>query len=448
MKAERWQQINDLFQSAAERAPEERAAFLDGACHGDEALCREVESLIASYERAENFIESPAFEVAPELLTNDTAVALVGGSIGHYRIESLIGAGGMGEVYLARDELLGRKVALKFLPEHLTAEATKRNRLEHEARTASALNHPNILTVHEIGVDGRRHFIATEFIEGETLRAVLARGKLNLRKALDIALQVGSALAAAHRSGVLHRDIKPENVMLRPDGYVKVLDFGLAKLTEQQPSSDNHELGKAAVLQTRPGLVLGTARYMSPEQARGQTVDAHTDIWSFGVVLFEMLTGRPPFEGKTPSECIAAVLKREPPLLALKAQQVPARAEQIVRKALRKDKEERYQSVEEMLADLRRLKEVSESITSGCDWRGLSKYTEHKAIPKSRSLMRLTRCDSLNRDVCEIAADAERDQRKETHPHSQHVNYIGTSLPRISVCFLHKICTAGCNGGE
>src|SRR4029453_5603216 len=221
------------------------------------------------------------------------------------------------------------------------------------------------LTVHEIGVDGRRHFIATEFIEGITLRASLARGRMNLHDALGIAVQVGSALAAAHRSGVLHRDIKPENVMRRPDGYAKVLDFGLAKLAEQQPSSDNHELGKAAVLQTRPGLVLGTARYMSPEQARGQNVDARTDIWSFGVVLFEMLAGRPPFEGKTPSECIAAVLKREPPLLALKAQQVPARAEQIVRKALRKDKEERYQSVEEMLADLRRLKELSESITSG-----------------------------------------------------------------------------------
>ena len=234
MKAERWQQINDLFQSATERAPEERAAFLDEACHGDEGLCREVESLIASYERAENFIESPAFEVAPELLTNDRAGALVGELIGHYRIESLIGVGGMGEVYLARDELLGRKVALKFLPERLTADETQLSRFEHEARTASALNHPNILTVHEIGVDGRRHFIATEFIEGETLRAVLARGKLDLRHALNIAMQVGSALAAAHKSGVLHRDIKPENIMLRPDGYVKVLDFGIAKLSEQE----------------------------------------------------------------------------------------------------------------------------------------------------------------------------------------------------------------------
>ena len=234
MKTERWQQINDLFQSAAERAPDERAAFLDEACHGDERLCRDVKLLIASYERTENFIEAPAFEEAPELLTNDRAGALVGELVGHYRIESLIGVGGMGEVYLARDELLGRKVALKFLPESLTADEAQLNRLEHEARTASALNHPNILTVHEIGVDGRRHFIATEFIEGETLRAVLARGKLDLRDALNIAIQVGSALAAAHKSGVLHRDIKPENIMLRPDGYVKVLDFGIAKLANKR----------------------------------------------------------------------------------------------------------------------------------------------------------------------------------------------------------------------
>lgn len=365
MKSERWQEINDLFQLATERTAEERTAFLVEACHGDESLRRELESLIASSERAENFIESPAFEGAPELLTNHRVGALVGELVGHYRIESLIGVGGMGEVYLARDERLGRKVALKFLPQSLTADEAQLNRLEHEARTASALNHPNILTVYEIGIDGRRHFIATEFIEGETLRAVLARGKLDLRDALNIAIQVGSALAAAHKSGVFHRDIKPENIMVRPDAYVKVLDFGIAKLSEQKEAPSQAEMRINAEFQTASGLIFGTAHYMSPEQARGQTMDARTDIWSFGVVLFEMLAGRPPFEGKTPSECIAAVIKREPALLALKPQQVPAPAEQIVRKALRKDKEERYQSVEEMLGDLRRLKEVSESITSG-----------------------------------------------------------------------------------
>ena len=233
MKAERWQQINDLFQSATELPPQERATFLDEACHGDKGLRREVESLLASYERAANFIESPAFAVAPELLTNDDkAGALVGESIGHYRIESLIGVGGMGEVYLARDEMLGRKVALKFLPKHLTTDATQLERFKTEARAASALNHPNILTVYEIVTEGNRHFIATEFIEGITLRASLADSTMNLHDALNIAVQVASALAAAHETGVVHRDVKPENIMLRPDGYVKVLDFGIAKLTE------------------------------------------------------------------------------------------------------------------------------------------------------------------------------------------------------------------------
>src|SRR6266550_8999656 len=234
MTSERPHHVTDLFQLAAERAPEERTTFLQTACQGDEGLRREVESLIASYERAENFIESPAFEVVPELLTDDRPDAIVGESIAHYQIESLIGVGGMGEVYLARDERLGRKVALKFLPERLTADETQLSRFKAEARSASALNHPNILTVYEIGAEGNRQFIVTEFIEGMTLRASLARGRMNLHNALEIAVQVASALAAAHEAGVVHRDIKPENVMLRPDGYVKVLDFGIAKLTEQK----------------------------------------------------------------------------------------------------------------------------------------------------------------------------------------------------------------------
>ncbi len=195
MNAERWQQVNDLFHSAVERAPAERAAFLEEACRGDEGLCREVKSLLTSHERTENFIESPAFEVAPELLTNDRAGALVGELIGHYRIESLIGVGGMGEVYLARDERLGRKAALKLLPERLTADETQLSRFKTEARSASALNHPNILTVYEIGTEGNRHFIATEFIEGINLRASLAGGRMNVDAALEIAVQVASALA-------------------------------------------------------------------------------------------------------------------------------------------------------------------------------------------------------------------------------------------------------------
>src|SRR5437762_3847003 len=364
MKPERWQQVNDLFQSAAERAPEERASFLDEGCRGDEGLRREVESLLTSYERAENFIESPAFEVAPELLTNDRPGALVGELIGHYRIASLIGVGGMGEVYLARDERLGRKVALKLLPELLTADETQLSRFKTEARSASALNHPNILTVYEIGAEGNRQFIATEFIEGMTLRASLACDRMNPKAALEIAVQVASALAAAHEAGVVHRDIKPENIMLRPDGYVKVLDFGIAKLTEQRPASDGHTVDTTAMLQTRAGLVLGTAHYMSPEQARGQKVDARTDIWSLGVVLYEMVGGSPPFHGETPSDCIASILTMEPPPLSGVLPDVPLKLESVLQKALRKNSEERYQTIKEMLADLRILKGELEAESS------------------------------------------------------------------------------------
>ncbi len=352
MKPKRWRQINDLFQLAVERAPEERAAFLEQACHDDEGLRREIESLIGYDERVENFIESPAFEVAPELLTNDRAGAMVGELIGHYRIESLIGVGGMGEVYLARDERLGRKVALKFLPERLTADKMQLNRFKSEARAASALNHPNILTVYEIGSEGNRHFIATEFIEGVTLRASLARGRMDPGDTLEIAVQVASALAAAHKAGVVHRDIKPENIMLRPDGYVKVLDFGIAKLTEQQPASGKREL-QTTTLQTHPGLVMGTARYMSPEQTRGQSAEARSDIWSLGVVIYEMVGGVPPFAGETPSDCIASVLKAEPPPLASLTSGAPIELQLIVQKALRKNRNERYQTIAEMLADLR-----------------------------------------------------------------------------------------------
>src|SRR6478672_5335105 len=364
MKAERWKQVNDLFQSAVERAPEERAAFLDQACHDDEGLRREVETLLTSYERSENFIELPAFEVAPELVTNDGADALVGKVIGHYQIESLLGVGGMGEVYLARDERLGRKVALKLLPERLTADETQLSRFKTEARSASALNHQNILTVYEIGAEGNRQFIATEFIEGTTLRASLACGSMNLHAAVEIAVQVASALTAAHETGVVHRDIKPENIMLRPDGYAKVLDFGIAKLTEQRPASGSDTGETTAVLQTRLGLVLGTGHYMSPEQTRGQKVDARSDIWSLGVVLYEMVAGSPPFTGETPSDCIASILTKELSPLSGVLPDVPLKLEFILRRALRKKSDERYQTIKEMLADLRILKAELEADSS------------------------------------------------------------------------------------
>jgi serine/threonine protein kinase/Tfp pilus assembly protein PilF len=364
MKPELWQRITDLFDEAMTRGPKERIAFLEEACHGDRDLRKQVERLVKSHEESGEFLGSSAFAVAPELLTDHRARASVGELIGHYRIESLIGVGGMGEVYLARDERLGRKVALKLLPERLTADERQLSRFKTEARAASALNHPNILTVYEIGAEENRQFIATEFIEGITLRESLACGKMNLHAALEIGVQVASALAAAHETGVVHRDIKPENIMLRPDGYAKVLDFGIAKLTEQRPTSDHYKVLTTAALETRPGLVLGTGQYMSPEQARGQKVDARSDIWSLGVVLYEMIGGISPFRGETTSDCIAFILKTEPPPLSGVLSDVPRKLESILQKALRKNSDERYQTITEMLADLRNLKGELETDSS------------------------------------------------------------------------------------
>jgi len=381
MEPELWRRITDLFDEAMTRGPKERIAFLEEACEGDRDLRQQVERLVKSHEKSGNFLESSAFAVAPELLTDDRAGASVGELIGHYRIESLIGIGGMGEVYLARDERLGRKAALKLLPDSLTTDETQLSRFKNEARSASALNHPNILTVYEIGAEGNRQFIATEFIEGITLRASLEGGRINPDAALEIGMQVASALAAAHEAGVVHRDIKPENIMLRPDGYVKVLDFGIAKLTEQGP--DNRTAETTAALQTRPGLVLGTAHYMSPEQARGQKVDARSDIWSLGVVLYEMVGGNPPFRGETPSDCIASILTTEPPPLSGVLPDVPLKLESILQKALRKNSDERYQTIKEMLADLRILKGKLEVASSSPQTKALagsivSKIKRHK----------------------------------------------------------------------
>jgi eukaryotic-like serine/threonine-protein kinase len=237
MTFEQWQQVKEVVYAALERAPEQRAAFLDDACQGDQALRGEVEALLASYRRAGSFFETPAIEVAAGLMAGEPAGTLAGRSLSHFRVHSLLGAGGMGEVYLAEDTLLARKVALKLLPTQFTSDGARIRRFQQEARAASSLNHPNIVIVHEIGEVNGSHFIATEFIEGETLRDRLKRSPLKVSEALDVAAQVAAALVAAHGAGIVHRDIKPENVMVRPDGLVKVLDFGLAKLTEQPAST-------------------------------------------------------------------------------------------------------------------------------------------------------------------------------------------------------------------
>ncbi len=284
------------------------------------------------------------------------AAALEGTVVDHYRVLSRIGAGGMGEVYLARDVDLDRTVALKVLPAEMLANDDRMARFMQEAKTASALNHPNIITIYEIGRAGALVFIATEFIDGETLRQHINDTTPTIVETLEVAIQVASALAAAHEAGVVHRDIKPENLMLRRDGILKVLDFGLAKLTDAWGRSVDRDAQTLTLVDTVPGTVLGTTAYMSPEQARGRDVDERTDIWSIGVLLYEMVTGRIPFQQETPSDVIAAILRSEPPPLSTYVTAVPAELQRIVAKTLVKNRHERYQGVKDLLVDLRRLK--------------------------------------------------------------------------------------------
>lgn len=283
-----------------------------------------------------------------------------GTNINQYKIISCLGSGGMGEVYLAQDVRLGRKVALKLLYENVQQGEDWVRRFEQEARATSSLNHPNIITIYEVGqqADGS-HFISTEFIDGQTLRQHLKLHMMTLGEALDIAIQVATALATAHEAGIVHRDIKPENVMLRSDGYVKVVDFGLAKFVEKRLlglSVSDPDADTQAFVNTNPGTVMGTISYMSPEQARGTHVDARSDIFSLGILLYEMLTGRLPFEGASSSEVIIAIVQKRAQPMARFSPDLPAEMERIVGKALSKNREERYQTIKDMLIDLKRLK--------------------------------------------------------------------------------------------
>jgi serine/threonine protein kinase/Tol biopolymer transport system component len=362
MTPERWQQIEPILQGALDLAPEYRSAFLDRACAGDESLRREVEGFIASDEQAGSFIESTAMAASARALAEEAPESMAGKSIGHYRILQQLGAGGMGEVYVAIDTRTDRKVALKLLPSLFTQDVQRVRRFQQEARTVLGLNHPNIVTIYEIGQAGETHFIASELVEGETLRQRMLSSESNLNESLDVTIQAAAALASAHGAGIVHRDIKPENIMIRRDGYVKVLDFGLAKLVEQTASSESavFDASTQVLIKTDPGLIMGTAVYMSPEQARGLEIDVRTDIWSLGVVLYETIAGRRPFGGETNSDVLVSILEKEPAPITRYAVESPNELQWIIKKALRKDRDERYQTMKELLSDLRALKQQLE----------------------------------------------------------------------------------------
>jgi serine/threonine protein kinase len=353
MNTERWKQIDALFEAALERGPGERATFLEHACAGDETLRKQLEALLASEAQTGNLFERPAVEMAAQSLSNQQTKLMGGRVVGAYKILRPLGAGGMGQIYLARDTRLGRRVALKLLPVYFTQEEDRLRRFEQEAHAVSVLNHPNILTIFEIGQADSIHFIATEFIEGETLRQQTIRKRIGLDESLGIGIQVASALAAAHEAGIVHRDIKPENIMLRRDGYVKILDFGLAKLTEPQGLVIDPDAPTLADVHTHTGVVLGTTNYMSPEQARGLEIDGRSDIFSLGIVLYEMIAGRSPFEGETRSDVMTSILVREPPPIVRYLRDAPPALEDLLVKALRKAREERYQTALDLLTDLK-----------------------------------------------------------------------------------------------
>ncbi len=361
MTPERWQEVEEIFHAAIDRAPQERAAFLHEACAGDDELRSEAAELIEAHEEAMDFIEQPAIAHDARVLVGASIEDNIGRAVGPYRIIEQLGAGGMGEVYLAEDGRLNRPVALKILPAYFLSDDTRLRRFQREARAASALNHPNILTIYEVGESTKTHFIATEFIDGQTLRELIADGNLSLEEILSIAEQLASALAAAHAASIVHRDIKPENIMRRTDGLVKVLDFGIAKLLEQAASEFSDEANTRAGAQTEAGIIMGTVNYMSPEQARALPVDERTDIWSLGVVLYEMLAGRVPFAGATRLDTLVGILEREPaPLFSESLVDVPTHLQSlasIISKTLQKERSERYQSVTEMLRDLKSLKQ-------------------------------------------------------------------------------------------
>lgn len=358
MTPERWNQIKRLFQQALELDEDRRAAFLDEACSGDRTLRQQVDLLISSHDRAGSFIESPPYGVGTEDSPLRQKNLDVGQMIGHYRIVSRLGAGGVGEVYLAEDIHLKRKVAVKFLLPESQEDERARKRFIREAQAAATLDHPNICAIHEVGEEDNRAFIVMQYLEGETLADRIKRKPLELPEALDVAIQVAEALSEAHSRGVIHRDLKPHNIMITARGQAKLLDFGLAKVVKEDLEPDNLETSSRL---STPGLIMGTVPYMSPEQLRGEALDARSDIFSFGTLLFEAVCGTSPFASGNHADTVLAILSKDPPALAQFAPRAPDGLQPIVNRCLDKDRRRRYQTMLDVGADLRKIRDECEA---------------------------------------------------------------------------------------
>ncbi len=354
MTPERYRRIEQVYEAALELSGPERAEFLNSACVGDEDLRREVTSLLDAHQEARGFLEVPPDDLAAAMVSAEQGRSLLGRRVGHYQVRTILGSGGMGEIYLAQDLTLERSVALKVLPPHLALDSDRMRRFVQEAKAASALSHPNVAHIYEIAKSDGISFIALEYVEGQTLEARIKTSPLSPPEIVEIALQVGDALEAAHAKGIVHRDVKPANIMVTPRGRVKVLDFGLAKMGAA--GTERLAVSGAVPVKTEPGVLMGTADYMSPEQALGQEVDARTDIFSLGAAMYEMSTGRRPFSGRTTGETLDRIIHQEPSIAELSTK-IPPDLARIIRKCLQKDPERRYRSARELILDLNELKQ-------------------------------------------------------------------------------------------